>query len=395
MAIIEHVEAWLRSNREEAVAWRRHIHAHPETADEEFATTAFIAQILREHGLKPQLLANTGLIVDIGPKTDELLAFRADIDALRIPEATGLDFSSKIPGLSHSCGHDIHTTIALSLACALSEAPLKTGVRIIFQPAEEILTGGAVDLIAQGVLEKVAVLYAIHVEPKLKIGRIGVRTGAITSAADLVKVVVNGEGGHSSRPHLTHDVVFALSSVVTQLPGLLSRRVDPRSGTVAVFGHISAGDAPNAIPQHGEILGTVRTADISVWRRLETLLPELISSIVAPTGCAVEVFYTRGVPPVVNDDVATALLAEAGTYLGSHAVVEAPQSAGGEDFSWYLEHVPGSMARLGAWSGIGAKQDLHMGDLVLDERAIDAGLRLFGSVVEKFHQRLQQSAELG
>lgn len=151
---------------------------------------------------------------------------------------------------------------------------------------------------------------------------------------------------------------------------------------------MESGSAPNAIPQRGLIRGTVRTADIGVWRDIEPLVRELVAQIVEPTGCRAEVTYTRGVPPVLNDEVATAILADAASLIDPGAVVEAPQSSGGEDFSWYLEKVPGSMARLGAWSGEGAQQDLHQGDLLVDERAIGVGVRLFAGVVEKFHQRL-------
>lgn len=382
------VNAWLAQHEDQVIQWRRRIHRNPELSNKEYATTDFLVQTLRAHGLEPVRLRNTGLYVDIGPDTSEKLAFRADIDALPLAEVTGLEFASRNPGVCHACGHDVHTTVALALACALAELPLQVGVRVIFQPAEEVIDGGATDVIAQGVLDSVGAIFSVHVEPKLQVGRIGVRTGAITSATDVLQVNIAGAGGHSSRPHMTQDVVYAVGSVITQLPGLLSRRVDPRTGTVLVFGHVESGSAPNAIPQTGLIRGTVRTADIGVWRDMEPLVRELVDQIVAPTGCRAQVTYTRGVPPVLNDEVATAILAESAELLDPGAVVEAPQSSGGEDFSWYLEKVPGSMARLGAWSGQGPQQDLHQGDLLVDERAISVGVRLFAGVVDKFHHRM-------
>ena len=221
-------------------------------------------------------------------------------------------------------------------------------------------------------------------EPKLSVGKIGVRTGAITSAADVIKINVSGPGGHTSRPHLTADVVYALGKLVTDFPGLLSRRIDPRTGTVLVFGSINAGYAANAIPENGSITGTVRTASISTWRSIDVLLEELIAQVLAPTGCSHELTYQRGVPPVLNDDVATALLADAARTVDPQSVVQAPQSSGGEDFSWYLEHVPGSMARLGCGSGSGRVYDLHQGDIIFDERSIEVGIRLFASIAEQF-----------
>ena len=382
------VGEWIRANEATVTQWRRHIHAHPELSHEEVATTAFISEVLCEHGLNPVPFPGTGLYVDLGPTDGERLAFRADIDALSVAEISGLEFASGTPGVSHSCGHDVHTTVALGLACALADFQrvhdLPLGIRVIFQPAEEVWVGGATDVIEWGALEGVHSIFAIHAEPKLRVGRIGIRAGAITSATDVVELNIKGPGGHTSRPHLSADVIYALGKVITELPALLSRRVDPRTGTVLVFGQVNSGYAPNAIPETGSLTGTMRTADIGIWRDMQSLFTELVDQILAPVGVEHELTYNRGVPPVLNDDVATALLASAAQSIDPQAVVQAPQSSGGEDFSWYLEKVPGSMARLGCWSGEGEQHDLHMGDLIVDERAIGVGIKLFGAVVEQF-----------
>ena len=383
------VNEWFDNHRAEVIAWRRHIHRHPETSNNEVETTNFIARRLEEYGLNPQRFPQTGLMVDIGPDTEQgRLAFRADIDALPVTEVTGLEYTSENPGAMHACGHDVHTTIALGLACALADFErahsLPLGVRVIFQPAEEVWVGGATDVIEWGALEGVNSIFAVHVEPKLRVGRIGVRAGAITSATDVVELEIKGPGGHTSRPHLSADVVYALGKVITELPALLSRRVDPRTGTVLVFGQVNSGYAPNAMPESGTLTGTMRTADIGIWRGMQALFSELVEQVLAPVGVEHGLTYHRGVPPVLNDDVSTALLASAAQAIDPQAVVQAPQSSGGEDFSWYLEHVPGSMARLGCWSGEGEQHDLHMGDLNVDERCIGVGVKLFGSVVEQF-----------
>ena len=387
--ISEFINEWFNAHRAEVIAWRRHIHRHPETANQEVETTNFLASILKDYGLEPQRFPQTGLMVDIGPDTElGRLAFRADIDALPVTEVTGLEYTSEVPGKMHACGHDVHTTVALGLACALADFQrvhdLPLGIRVIFQPAEEVWGGGATDVIEWGVLEGVHSIFAIHAEPKLRVGRIGIRAGAITSATDVVELNINGPGGHTSRPHLSADVIYALGKVITELPALLSRRVDPRTGTVLVFGQVNSGYAPNAIPETGSLTGTMRTADIGIWRNMQNLFTELVEQILAPVGVEHELTYNRGVPPVLNDDVATALLASAAQSIDPQAVVQAPQSSGGEDFSWYLEKVPGSMARLGCWSGEGEQHDLHMGDLIVDERAIGVGIKLFGAVVEQF-----------
>lgn len=260
------VYAWLAEHLNEVLEWRRHFHAYPELSDQEFETTAKIEAILKTAGLEPVCFPGTGLMVDIGPNTEEKIAFRADIDALPIQETTGCTFASKNVGVMHACAHDIHITIALGLACGLAEAAktgsLNTGVRIIFQPAEEKMDAGAPNVIKLGVLEGITHIFAVHAEPKFLTGKIGVRVGPITSAGDVVEITVKGGGGHSSRPHLTTDVVYTLSKLVTDLPGLISRRVDPRSGTVMVFGAINAGFAPNAIPEEGVIRGTIRTPPV-------------------------------------------------------------------------------------------------------------------------------------
>ena len=387
--ISEFINEWFNAHRAEVIAWRRHIHRHPETANQEVETTNFLATVLQDYGLEPQRFPQTGLMVDIGPDTElGRLAFRADIDALPVTEVTGLEFTSEVPGKMHACGHDVHTTVALGLACALADFQrvhdLPLGIRVIFQPAEEVWVGGATDVIEWGALEGVHSIFAIHAEPKLRVGRIGIRAGAITSATDVVELNIKGPGGHTSRPHLSADVVYALGKVITELPALLSRRVDPRTGTVLVFGQVNSGYAPNAIPETGSLTGTMRTADIGIWRDMQSLFTELVEQVLAPVGVEHELTYNRGVPPVLNDDVATALLASAAQSIDPQAVVQAPQSSGGEDFSWYLEKVPGSMARLGCWSGEGEQHDLHMGDLIVDERAIGVGIKLFGAVVEQF-----------
>jgi len=387
--ISEFINEWFNAHRAEVIAWRRHIHRHPETANHEVETTNFLAAVLQDYGLEPQRFPQTGLMVDIGPDTElGRLAFRADIDALPVTEVTGLEYTSEVPGKMHACGHDVHTTVALGLACALADFQrvhdLPLGIRVIFQPAEEVWVGGATDVIEWGALEGVHSIFAIHAEPKLRVGRIGIRAGAITSATDVVELNIKGPGGHTSRPHLSADVVYALGKVITELPALLSRRVDPRTGTVLVFGQVNSGYAPNAIPETGSLTGTMRTADIGIWRDMQSLFTELVEQILAPVGVEHELTYNRGVPPVLNDDVATALLASAAQSIDPQAVVQAPQSSGGEDFSWYLEKVPGSMARLGCWSGEGEQHDLHMGDLIVDERAIGVGIKLFGAVVEQF-----------
>jgi len=372
------LDDWLRANATDVLAWRRHIHAHPELSRHEFATTELIVTLLRAVGLKPWVLAGgTGVVCDIG-RGDRCVALRADIDALPLTEATGLPYSSTVDNAAHMCGHDAHTAILLGAARALAGAPELPGrVRLIFQPAEEVMPGGALDMIAAGALDGVERIYGLHVDPRLEVGQIGTRVGALTSAADLIELRLTSPGGHTSRPHLTADLVHALGTVITSLPAVLSRRVDPRSGTVLVWGAVHAGQAANAVPQDGVLRGTLRTADHEVWTALEPLVASSVESLLAPTGVGFSLDYRRGVPPVVSDAESTALMrAGVEAALGEGAVASTEQSSGGEDFGWYLEHVQGAFARLGVWPGPPATQaDIHRPTFTLDERALLCGVR--------------------
>ncbi|EOM75433.1 amidohydrolase [Rhodococcus rhodnii] len=382
------VERWIEEHGEELSRWRRHIHAHPELGFHEFATTEFVANALAGAGLSPKVLpGGTGLTCDLGPSTGPRLALRTDIDALPMQEMTGASYASTVDGVSHACGHDAHTTVLLATGLALASAgDLPVGVRLIFQPAEELMPGGAIAVVRSGALEGVERIFAIHCDPRIEVGRVGVRLGAITSAADTVKLVLSSPGGHTSRPHLTTDLVYAMASVVTGLPGLLSRRIDPRTGTVMVWGAVNAGRAPNAIPQRGTMAGTVRTGDHATWAMLEPLVREIVAGLLAPTGVEYEIEYRRGVPPVVNDEVSTRMFEESIRSLGPDALAETPQSGGGEDFSWYLEEVPGAMARLGVWTGRGPQLDLHQPTFDLDERALEVGVRVFTDLVTSYRR---------
>lgn len=372
------LDSWLEANGAHVVAWRRYIHAHPELGRTEHATTALVADELAHAGLRPRVLpGGTGLSCDIGTG-DRCVALRADMDALPLREATGLPFASTVDGVAHACGHDAHTAVLLGAGLALASAPSLPGrVRLIFQPAEEVMPGGALDVLAAGELSGVDRIFALHCDPRLPTGRVGTRVGPITSAADQLELRLTSPGGHTSRPHLTADLVHALGTVITGLPALLSRRVDPRSGTVLVWGAVQAGQAANTVPQDGVLRGTLRTGDREIWEELELLVRELVTGLLAPTGVGFELIHTRGVPPVVNEAVSTGVLDRAVVSgIGEDALAGTEQSSGGEDFGWYLEQVPGAMGRLGVWPGHGPQRDLHRPTFDIDERALPLGVRV-------------------
>ena len=364
---------------------RRDLHMHPETARTEVRTTRRVADRLESAGLKPMLLPRTGLLCDIGD-TGPLVGLRGDIDALPLAEETRLPFASTVSGVSHACGHDVHTTCVLGAGLALAElaaaGELPGRVRLVFQPAEEVMPGGALDVLAAGGLDGVERIWALHCDPHTDVGRIGSRVGPITAASDQVFVRLTGRGGHTSRPHLTEDVVFALGQVIVGVPAVVSRRIDPRAGAALVWGTVQAGSAANAIPSRGELAGTFRCLDSDVWGAAGVLVADAVRDIVRPYGVQAEITYVRGVPPTLNDAASVEML-EAATRaeLDPQAVELTPQSLGGEDFAWMLEKVPGAMLRLGTRTPGGRTFDLHRPDFQPDERAIGIGARVLAATV--------------
>ncbi|GHH40906.1 peptidase [Streptomyces candidus] len=373
--------------RAELIAFRRDLHMHPELGNQEFRTTAAIKARLEQAGLAPRVLASgTGLICDIGEWDGgvPMLGMRADIDALPIPDAkVGVPYRSTVPDRAHACGHDVHTTVVLGAGLVLAElhrqGRLPRPVRLLFQPAEEVLPGGAADAIKCGALDGVGRMIAVHCDPKVDAGRIGLRTGAITSACDRLEIALDGPGGHTARPHLTTDLVTAVAKVATEVPAVISRRVDARSGLSVTWGRIESGHACNVIPMRAELAGTVRCLDLDAWRDAPDLIHAAVAGIADLHGAKSQINYIRGVPPVVNDQAVVELMAEAmAARRGAHSIEDTEQSLGGEDFSWYLEHVPGAMARLGVRTpGDTTKRDLHRGDFDADESAITVGVELF------------------
>jgi len=381
------LDAFLLGHEPELIEFRRDLHAHAETGYHEFRTTRRIALRLEAAGLRPSILPKgTGLTVDIGagPGDGKVVALRADIDALPINDEKDVPYRSVNRGACHACGHDVHTAILLGtglfLARTAAARALPGRVRLIFQPAEEV-PGGAIDVMAAGGIASVDRIFALHCDPRLDVGKIGTRTGPITAACDRLTVKVTGPGGHTARPHLTADLVFALGKIITELPAALSRRVDPRSSLSLVWGRVAAGSAANAIPDDGVVEGTVRCLDDAAWHEAPDLVKSLVESVASAYGVLPEISYQRNVPPTVNEAISTAMFeAAADRVLGPDSITEASQSLGGEDFAWYLDSIPGALARLGTRTpGSAADFDIHQAVFDVDERAIGYGVRLMAA----------------
>ena len=376
------LDAFLAGHQAELVDFRRDLHAHPEIGYHEFRTTRRIKLRLEAAGLRPVVLPKgTGLLVDIGAGSEPVVGLRADLDALPISDEKNVPYRSTVANACHACGHDVHTAVLLGTGLVLARmsaaGALPGRVRLIFQPAEEVPCG-ALDVLAAGGIASVDRVFALHCDPRLDVGKVGTRVGAITAACDKITVRVTGPGGHTARPHLTADLVYALGKIITELPAALSRRVDPRSSLSLVWGRVNAGAAANAIPDDGIVEGTVRCLDDEAWHAAPDLLKALIDSVASAYGVVAEFAYVRNVPPTVNEAISTAMVeAAADQVLGADAVVAAPQSLGGEDFAWYLESIPGTLARLGTRRpGSGDDFDIHQPAFDVDERAIGVGVRL-------------------
>jgi amidohydrolase len=378
--LAETIATYARAFAPDAVRMRRDLHRHPEVAWTERRTTYRVAEALSGYGLDPVVRADSvGLTVEVGTGSP-IVGFRADIDALPIHEGTGAPYRSQIDGVMHACGHDAHAAIAVGIARTLAMLDDLPGTaRIIFQPAEEELPSGAVTLIEEGVLEHLAALIAFHVDPTIPPGVVGLKAGAITSAADKLHIRLSGPGGHTSRPHRTVDLVHVAARIVIDLPVLVRSELDPRQHLAMVFGRISGGDTANAIPTEVDISGTARVQESEVWNGIAEIIDRQIEAIAAPFGAGIEVSHLRGAPPVDNNAAVIEIIkSAASTVLGPEGVQPTPQSMGSEDFAWFLEHVPGALIRLGA----GRNQhpvDLHSPTFEIDETAIEHGIAV-GSI---------------
>ena len=356
----------------DALELRRKLHENPEPSYHEYETTRIIKDALVGRGLTPvERTPRTGLWVDSGK--NPVCAFRADIDALPIDEPAGNIPESQNPGWMHACGHDAHSAIAFGLAVVFSQMEKSPAVRFLFQPAEEGFPGGAVEMVAEGLIDGLSSILAFHVDPALETGKFGIRTGPITASADKFTISLTGPGGHTARPHRTVDLVAAAARIVIDLPAVLRASVDARQALALVFGSIHGGATENVIPTRVELKGTVRTLDRGLRDQLPGLMEKILSNLAGVTEASYELTYQRAIPPVVNDARVIARVADGISYFyDDEAIVHTPTSMGGEDFANYLDVIPGALVRLGSARGHG---DLHSSAFRLDEATIGHGIR--------------------
>ncbi|PLZ95360.1 hydrolase [Fischerella thermalis CCMEE 5198] len=374
---------------------RRHIHSHPELSGQEYQTAAFVAGVLSSSGLHVQEgVGKTGVIGELqGTGEDKrILAIRTDMDALPIQERSGLEFASRIEGIMHACGHDVHTTVGLGTAMILAQIAeeISGKVRFLFQPAEEIAQGASW-MVADGAMDQVSGILGIHVFPSIPAGSIGVRYGALTAAADDLEIIIMGESGHGARPHEAIDAIWIASQVITTLQQAISRTQNPLRPVVLSIGKINGGRAPNIIADKVQLLGTVRSLHPETRANLPNWIERIVASVCNSYGAKYQLNYRQGIPSVQNDYFLTQLLqSSAEEAWGSDRVqVLSEPSLGAEDFSVYLERSPGSMFRL----GVGFKDrvinyPLHHPQFEIDESAIVTGVVTMAYTAYRYWQQV-------
>ncbi|MCF8277839.1 MAG: amidohydrolase [Flavobacteriales bacterium] len=388
----ERIKQLVAENADAIIQIRRHLHAHPELSFEEYETSKFVAATLDKWNIPYQDgFVKTGIVALIEGRnpTSKVIALRGDMDALPILEANDVPYRSVNEGVMHACGHDVHTACVLGVAKTLHSLrdEFEGTVKIIFQPGEERLPGGASLMIKEGALEnpKPSSILGQHVLPGLEVGKVGFRAGMYMASADEVYFTVTGKGGHAALQHLLIDPVLITSHIIVGLQQLVSRRCKPGVPCVLSFGSVHANGATNVIPNEVQVQGTFRTMD-EEWRKeahiiMKKMAEEMASSMGATCDFRVDVGY----PFVYNDESLTQFAqAAAKEYLGEENVVELDMRMTGEDFSFYTQHMPGCFYRLGVENrSEGLTSGLHTPTFNVDEKCLEVGTGLMAYLAYK------------
>ncbi|UCE24975.1 MAG: amidohydrolase [Candidatus Zixiibacteriota bacterium] len=369
------------------IKWRRHLHQYPELSLEEFKTTAFLKKQVRQMGLRIlPIKLKTGVLAELkGNHPGKTIAIRADIDALPVTEMTGLSFKSRKEGYMHACGHDAHMAVALGTASMLTKFKdrLHGAVRFIFQPAEEMPPGGARPMIASGALKNVSMIFALHVNPQVSLGKIGLRDGASMGSVIDFNLIIHGRGGHAARPHTSVDAIVVAAEVIDSLQKVVSREIDPIDPAVISFGTIEGGAARNTVCDLVKLNGTARALTPVTAGRLKRLIRRTVTNICRARGARVEMNLIADYPVLVNHPQANRILADNFSSLFSKRnIVEAEPVLGGEDFACYLEKTRGALFWLGVQNKkIKADQPWHSPRFMIDEKAMFYGTSLMTASV--------------
>jgi len=362
----------------DVVANRRHLHANPELSFHEYETSAYVAQKLDELGIEYKKMANTGLVALIkgSKQSDSVVALRADMDALPIVEANDVVYKSKNPGVMHACGHDVHTSSLLGTAKILTELKNEFGgtVKLIFQPAEEKLPGGASMMIKEGVLEnpKPDAVVGQHVMPLIETGKVGFRAGKYMASTDEIYVTVHGKGGHGAQPQQNIDPVVITSHIIIALQQIISRVADPKTPSVLSFGKVIANGATNVIPNEVYLEGTFRTMDEDWRAKAHVKMKKMAEGIAEAMGGSCDFNIVRGYPFLINEEALTAdVRTYAEDYLGKENVLDLDIWMAAEDFAYFSQVSDACFYRLGTGNvSRGITSSVHTPTFDVDEDSL-------------------------
>ncbi|MTC72029.1 M20 family metallopeptidase [Providencia sp. wls1914] len=386
------ITASIKKHTEAMITFRRDLHSHPELPFEEVRTTKRIAEELAKIGIEYRLTEPTGIIADIkGGKPGKTVALRADIDALPVQELNdSLEYKSTNQGKMHACGHDAHTAMLLTAAKALYEVrdELKGNIRLIFQPAEEIAQG-AKAMVKQGAVDNVDNVFGMHIWSTTPSGKVSCNVGGTFASADLLVVKFKGRGGHGSMPEATVDAAIVASSFVMNLQAVVSRETSSLDSAVVTIGKMEVGTRFNVIAENAVLDGTVRCFDIETRTRIEAAIRRYAEHTAAMYGATAELDYIYGTLPVINEE-RSALLAQSviSEAFGENALMAERPTPGGEDFSFYMENIPGCFALLG--SGNPEKDTQwahHHGCFNIDEDVMASGAELYAQYAWSYLQQ--------
>ncbi len=383
MELKDKIKGVVSEIKDDVVGIRRVLHKYPELSFKEYNTSAFIKKSLDEIDVSWTSIADTGVMAVIEGKTNKgkVVALRADIDALPINEETELDFKSINPGVMHACGHDIHTASLLGVARVLArlKSEFNGTVKLIFQPGEEILPGGAAKMIKEGVMLNPNVDYILgqHVMPSLESGKVAIRSGRMMASMDEIRITVKGRGGHGAQPHENYDPVVAASTMIVALQQVVSRRGDPRIPSVLSFGKIIADGAINIIPETVYIEGTFRTFDEEWRNKAHEIIKNIASSLLAGLGCTCDIDIRKGYPSLYNNEELTgSVFSYMKEYVGIENVIDADIWMASDDFAYFSMDRAACYYILGAGCKDKPVGSLHTSNLVLNEESLELGVGL-------------------
>ncbi len=374
----------------DVIELRRHFHQYPELSWKEFKTAEMLDHKLGGLGLEvTKGICGTGITAELsGASSSRTLAIRADMDALPMDDDKDVPYASRVPGVIHACGHDCHMAMAYGVARVLTEMNLDLpgNVRFIFQPCEEAIPSGALELVNAGVMDGVDGILAYHVDPELEAGAIGLRSGVLTAHCSEFRLTIFGKSGHAARPHHAVDTIHLSTRVLKMLYDIVGNRSQPFMPAVLTIGKLAGGRKANVIPDVVEIAGTVRTVDSKSHDEILTAIEENVRAITRAVGGGYELEFPDPVPSVVNDAGMVNMIREVATEMLTSDCLKNIEhvSMGGEDFSWYLSKAPGALIRLGARKPGSEISYLHTNKFDIDESALSVGVALMAMLIIRY-----------